>query len=310
MTTNLKNDTENNSDASLDLSTNKWFTYTSTSETTRSWPKVISNFDEVPSFFKEHIYIESKKFPYSVLIPENIEYVLFVAKRTNPKLLSLYNDRIVILEKKKNMIEKKSHKFDEINYVKIKNILLFSSVKFDSLNTVSNIFFNSVRFDFFKTIIETIRKCYVKTGNEESVDSKNEERIIEYHLTGNINYKFMNYATDSLLSGESIKKLLSQEPVRIKRFNNRFFKWIYYYTTPILLILTESELIILEEPYKIRKNKSTEYGIIFTYLPLNRIKKIAFEKDEYKTMNIKLNNDETIKLYFSGDKEIEEFIKE
>lgn len=308
MVTDIKKDKANNSDALLDTSTNKWFSYTSTSETTRSWPKIITSFDEVPSFFKDHIYIESKKFPYSILIPENIEYVLFMAKKTEPKLLSLYNDRIIILEKKNNEIKKQSHIFNEINYVKIKNILLYSSIKFVSSNNVSHIFFNSVRFNFFKTIIETMRKYYVKTDNDESIESKNEERIIEYHLSGKINYKFMNYSIDSLLPGQSVKNMLSQEPVKIKRFKNRFFKWIYNYTTPILLILTDSELIILEEPYKIRKNKDIEYGIIFTYLPLNKIKKVVFENDNYKTMNIKLNNDETIKLYFSEDKEVENFL--
>src|SRR4030042_3326853 len=183
MATNLKKETENRSDAYLDLSTNKWFSYTSTKQTTQTWPKIISAPDEVPYFFRDYIDIESDKFPYTVLIPENIEFILFRAKITNPKLLSLYNDRIIILEKKKSGVEKQSRKFDEINYLKIKSILLYSSIKFVSLNSVSHVFFNSVRFDFFKIIIETIRKYYIKTNNNESIKLKNEERLIEYHLS-------------------------------------------------------------------------------------------------------------------------------
>lgn len=308
MATSLKNEKENDSGAFLNVSTDKWYSYTSTRETTRSWPKIITNFDEVPDFFKDHIHIESNKFPYSILIPENIESDFFMPKKTNPKLLSLYNDRIEILEKNTNTVEKITHYFYEISYMEIKNILLFSSINFVSVHNASRIFFNSVRFDFFKIIIETVRRYYVKTENNEDIRSKNEEKVFEYYSAGRINHKFMNYAMDGLLPGQSIKKLLFQEPVKVRCFNNKFSNWIYNHTSPALLILTLNELILMQEPYKIRRNKSNEYGIIYTYLPLNKIKNVIFEHGDNRKMNIKLNSEEVIKLYFSNDKAIESFL--
>ena len=112
----------------------------------------------------------------------------------------------------------------------------------------------------------------------------------------------MNYGIESLLKDQEIKKFIYQEPIYIKKFKNVIFNWIKNYTTPMLLLLNGEELIIIEEPVKMKKDKEIEYGVIFTYIPLNKIKNINFKKNEYIEMEIELQNSEIINLYFSNDK--------
>lgn len=294
---------------SLDFTTNKWFSYTSTTETIRTWPKVISSLSDIPSYFKDFFYIESNTFPYTILIPEDIVFVRSRAKRTNTKLLSLYKEKIIVLEKSKRGIIEQYHNFYGINYFKIESILLYSGIKISSNNAVSHIHFNSIRDDFFKLIKEKIRKYYLKTNDKKIIKLNFEEKLSEYYTKGKINYKFMNYGIESLLPGQKIKKFIYQEPLKINKFKNGFFNWLKNYTTPMLLLLNGEELIIIEEPVKMKKDKDIEYGVVFTYIPFEKIEKITFNKRDYIEMNIELLNKEVINLYFSNDKDkdIEDF---
>ena len=230
---------------SSNASANRWFSYTSTTETIRTWPKIISNIDEVPSYFKDYIYIESNRFPYTIFIPEDVVIIHVRAKRTNPILISLYKEKVIILEKTKKGISQQYHNFYGINYLKIESILLYSGIKISSSNVVSHIHFNSIRDDFFKQINERIRKYYINMDNKKNTQLNFEEKLSEYYSQGKINYKFMNYGIKSLLPGQKIKKFIYQEPINVRRFKNSFLKWLYYYTTPMLLILNDDELIPL-----------------------------------------------------------------
>ena len=150
--TYINKEHEKNQDSYSDGFDNRWFSYTSTTETQRSWPRIISSLGDVPSYFKDYFYIEANTFPYTVFIPEDIVIIHARARQMNPKLISLYNEKIIILEKTKKGINQQYHNFYGINYLMIESILLTSGFKISSSNVVSQVYFNSVRDDFFKKI--------------------------------------------------------------------------------------------------------------------------------------------------------------
>jgi hypothetical protein len=290
---------------SQDFSKNKWFSYTSTTETMRTWAKIISNIDEVPSYFKDYFYIEDNIFPYTIFIPEDTVIIHARAKRTNPMLASLYKEKIIILEKTKKGINQSFHNFNGINYLKIESILLYAGIKISSSNAVSHLHFNSVKDDFFKQINEKIRRYYIKANPKKDISLNFEEKLSEYYSQGKISFKFMNYGINSLLPEQKIKKFIFQESINVKRYQKIFLKWFNRFTTPLLVLLNGDELIIIEEPVKVKKDKEIEYGVIFTYIPLAKIKDITFEKSEYTKMSIKLLNKEIKNIYFTNEKDLE-----
>jgi|GEM_PF-5502257 len=296
---------------SNDFSRTRWFSYTSSTETTRSWPKLMKSYEDLPRPFKESGYFNTEKIPYTILIPQS--FVVFPNKiiKTNPKLILLYDNNVTVLEQKRSKIDSKCHYLNDIYYIKRRSILLSANIAIISSAGASSLSFNAVCDELFKPIINTVRKFYNKldTGpdNDESLNENHEKELLKIERLDDITCKFINYGINSIIHGQNIKDVIYQKTINLRSIKKGIFKWINNFTSPLLLIKTDNELIIIEEPVKIRNAKKKEYGGLYTYIPLGKIDKINIYKDIFRKMEIKLINGVSFNLFFSEDKNLNKY---
>ncbi|PKM96142.1 MAG: hypothetical protein CVU84_00030 [Firmicutes bacterium HGW-Firmicutes-1] len=89
-----------------------------------------------------------------------------------------------------------------------------------------------------------------------------------------LNYKFKNYAKQSKLGNNTILATVFQPPMA----NKFFILFNRIITTSHVHILTNTELVIIEEDNK-KNNRKVNYGGIWTFIPLNKISKIMFHEN-------------------------------
>ncbi len=92
-----------------------------------------------------------------------------------------------------------------------------------------------------------------------------------------LNFKFMNYARDSLVLGEMVNRFVFQPKNRQNMFS--LFGRQYYRTISQahLIILTDSEVILIGDTVNISDSKRSQYGGVRRYLPLCSLVSVTLE---------------------------------
>jgi hypothetical protein len=246
-----------------------------TEQTILSWAKPIRSFEDVPAiyqdFFKSYL-TDEQPFPYSVLTPT---YEGFL-RRAAEKLIGIFGNAIVILERKGHSVESQSYPIDTISYVEMGTALLDAYLKICGLTdygipAASILRFNTVTDYLFTPILNSIRPkpLYAKDIALE---------LEKFNQWVSVNFKFMNYARRSLLEGEKVVHTVLQPEIRAGRFTI-FGKTYTRIVSPTqVCILTDSELILIRE--ELRLNGDDRYGGIWDYIPLNKIGGLSLNEKE------------------------------
>ncbi|QEK11524.1 hypothetical protein FQB35_03560 [Crassaminicella thermophila] len=268
-------------------------------ETMKTWPKKIQFYEEIPDIFKEHFQLLDgcRQFPYTIFVPPN----KWSKKNKDTKLISVFDDRIYVYKECNKKIEIICYKFEEICYTEIGSILLDSWIKIcgevNNQFKSSTIGFNTVREDLFLPIVKKIRESINKI---ESCDTKNELSKLDYLKT--LDLKFFNYSKQSILLEEKVINVVYQPEI-----NEKYFKYFRKRKTNAhMMILTNTELILIREDYGSKKDKSSKLGGIWDYIPLKKIKSLIIEKNNEENdfvFWIKLLNNESIYSIFSSSNE-------
>jgi hypothetical protein len=111
----------------------------------------------------------------------------------------------------------------------------------------------------------------------------------------------MNYAKRSLLPGEQVAHFILQPEVRVevlRLLGNSLFRRL---SNPHLTILTDRELILVQDGDGKRSGGSAKYGGVWSYIPLDKIMSIstADAQNDLLTMSIHLPGDDGIESMFS-----------
>jgi hypothetical protein len=271
-----------------------------------SWAKLISSWQEFPEEFAEVFasFMTGKyNFPYTVYAPS---YKWGLSKKTNAKLISIFDNKIIFFEKIKNVIITREYDFKNINYMERGQLLLYSWIKI--VGTINGniiavvIEFNLVVEHLFEHIIKTLR---VSTNN--IVYAKNDEISTaekqKFNYLAKINFKYMNYSKASILPGEKVYSIAYQPLVSKKYF--KIFSKIKIF--PHILILTETEFIIIQD----EKNQLSNYGGIRDYLLLSRIINLKSDfdaKTNYTNLMILFPGGSMYLKFYGIEAELEMFI--
>ena len=158
---------------------------------------------------------------------------------------------------------------DKISYVEFETALLASSFKIcgmtsQGFHTSTTLIFNSITDYLFKPILKRARLI---TKESEGTDQSSELEKFEHLIK--VNYKFMSFAKRSLLGGEKVIQYILQPEIRESIL--KFLRKPYYRTISLIhmCILTERELIVIQE--SVAQRKEDRYGGIWNYIPLNQI---------------------------------------
>ncbi len=254
-----------------------WYSYTSSTQTMRTWTRVLSSFEDVPEAFQS-AFSQDAAFPYTILLPE--DKLSFLQKRRE-QLLCMYDDQIVVMESGRDQVYVTPHRIQEILFLEHGQELLHSWVKIGSRAGISTLTFNAVTIHHFEPIFEKIRpRLMTEKGRFSQVNG--DVSAFDY-LTG-VNYKFMNFGRQSVRAGDTVLHTLYQ-PDRCARTVTLFNKTLFrQYAAAHLSILTEHELILIRQTKQMKTEGQNIYGRIIIYIPLSQIRDLSFATDEKKSL--------------------------
>lgn len=279
----------------------KWYSYTSSTQTMRTWSEIISSFQDVPAEFQPAFPVSETTFPYTVYVPADR---LSLFQKRNAMLLCLCADRLVVLEALRDRVKTVVYPWQEILYLEQGRILLYSWLTIYSRSGSSTATFNTVNVHQFEPIITTIRQVATESQSENGQKEQYLDELAKFDYLSTLNFKFMNFGRQSIRPGDIVVNIAYQPDRCLKAFT-LFHKTVFsQYATGHLTILTRKELILIKESKRTKMTHEPLYGGVFTYIPLQHIQKIAFYGDAEDSpclMNISLSDAMHVEVEFARD---------
>jgi hypothetical protein len=279
----------------------KWYSYTSSTQTTRTWVRRVISSDDLPPEFKPVFPVQEKEFPYTLIVPED-KFSLF--HKRNSQIVWIDDDQIGSIELMRKGSRTFSSKFEDVLFIERGKVLLHSWLKIVTSTDSLYIRFNSTNERLFIPIIDKIRRGMGGSQNlYPVVDEKNGLELSKFDYLMPIDFKYMNYGRESIRSDDSVISVVYQ-PDRciheLKILSKIFFR---RYATSHLSIVTEKELILIKENKKTKTEKDCLYGAVFTYIPHRQINEVLFipnnENSQYN-MEIILSENTYLSSEFSN----------
>jgi hypothetical protein len=244
--------------------------------------------------------IGNNAFPYTLLTPS---YMGFNIKGSE-KLVFCLADRVYELSAAGGDVATKSHLLKELLYIEEGRALLHSWVKICSLGEhgrplITEYTFNTVSEHIFAPLIKNMRVTIETTGR--IFTDANQSRFDAFYQENN---KLLNYARRSILPDDKAVQIVYQPEIRnviVKLFGKSLFRVL---SLAHVSILTDRELILIQEGAGGKGGEDIRYGGIFRYIALGKITSIyaAKPKDGVFTLSVYLSDDITLKVVFRESK--------
>lgn len=265
-------------------------------QTRGSWAKEIESYDQVPEIYIDFIKDltqDNSSFPYTVITPT---YKGFL-KRENEKLICNPDHRIYILENINDQVLRTCYALEDIDYVEVGTVLLRSWFRVNGLTgngktSSSTLVFNSVTEYMFSPFIQKVRPP-ASYGSNTLLNSE----LSKFDYLNRLNFKLMNYSKKSILPGEQVINTVFQPEIRISRSKLLGPVFAHTMSPAHMTILTENELILIQDTGGRKRSQDTRYGGTWFYIPLNRIISAVIEETE--------NNLLVLSVFLSGNNHIE-----
>lgn len=277
--------------------------YNAEEQTKLSWAKIVESYAVVPKTYKdffEPLITAGIEFPHTVLTPTREGFMQW----TTEKLVCDLGSEICVLEGKGNTFEAQRYPIKGISYVEAGMALLKSSIKITGVTDkgvpASSVFqFNSVTDFLFTPILKRIRNS---NGDPKWNTQKSEMEDFDHWARSN--FKFMNYARRSVLTGDRVVHSILQPEIlkdKVTILGKTYYKTI---SPTHACILTNRELIMIRE--EVNRRGDDRYGGVWDYIPLNKIANLSLREmnGDLFSLLIELPEDEQIEfLYQSTAKE-------
>lgn len=249
--------------------------------TVDTWARHIRNtleFEEIPQDLRAFYIADTGGYTpeiFLVYCPENER----LRKTTSEKLLYLYNNALIYVERtKKGIIRIQYNTSDlyvlETGYVLLDSWMIVVGLVDGNISTTT-VHFNRVVCAFFDRLVEGMR--LMALGRNEKDNQADNTFALSFRR---ISYKYMNYIRGTIFASERIVTHIFQPLIRGIRFH--IFRTAL--TNDHITILTENELIQITEGIGF----VDRYGHTYTYFRRNRIKEIVCEDDLRDTSRIKM----------------------
>ncbi len=270
-------------------------------QTRLSWAKALPGRGQVPEAYRSFFVAgpgRDSLFPYIVLTPS---YAGFL-HRAREKLICCSDRQIYILEIQRQTLKCTTFAYENISSVEVGTCLLNSWITLrgttdNGLLAASTFRFNLVTDYLFRPILEKVRPA---TNLASGADCKIEQA--KFDCLAQANYKFMSYARRSIRPGAQVIQFVWQ-PELCTRLFTLFGQTLYHsLACAHIVILTDSELIIIREEKHANWEGGQPYGGIWKYIPLNKITFAALTEaaGDLATLSIELPHNEQVTSLFSG----------
>lgn len=243
--------------------------------TREAWTSIIRSDDDVPEIYKgafEELVPDHTPFPYTLLAPSLIKSL----GRTSEKLIIDALETMHILERNGSQVSKKSYPYQNIFTVELGSILLSSWLTISGTDSTgaagsSTIDFNTSSLPLYSTFVDKLR---LAPPRYEETQLQAEKGKFDYLSASS--FKLMNYGRESLIGGEKVIQILLQTEIK-RPLWTRLGNWFEQTVSPAhLTILTDRELILIQDVSHDRKVSQPKYGGIWQYIPLRSVKTAAW----------------------------------
>jgi hypothetical protein len=245
-------------------------------QTMMTWAKVIRSGDAVPEGYRAAIrpLVEGRdEFPYIVLAP-----TMGGPRRKateSEKVLCDVGDTLHVLERSGNQVTTTAFPWKAARDIEFGNILLYAWITLSGRTpegeaAASTVEFNLATARHFAPFIRKMRPGPTSPSTEADEARLRAEQA-KFDDLAAVSYKFMNFACESLVPGETVVQSLWQPDLR--RRAGAVLGWPIYRTVSLahLSILTDKELILIWDDERSAVKAGTRYGGVWRYIPLRHI---------------------------------------
>ena len=242
-------------------------------QTMLSWVKVIEAFDDLPDDYKatvQDLLADEQKFPYTILAPPINGSRFPLAE----KLVFWISETLYILERNGKQIKTVRHPKPLIGYLEMGGILLYSWFTVSGVTTeggiaASTVVYNTATHRHIQPFINEIRSLPAEDVGAQDAPP-------EFQYLEPLSYKFFNFACNSLRGDEKIIHSVWQPEISRNIFPvfRRTFKRLI--APAHLAILTDKEIIFIEDDLRSVDTRGKRYGGIWRYICLDSILAVTF----------------------------------
>jgi hypothetical protein len=256
----------------------------SSKQTMKYWAIRIDSPEEIPPAFKDKMDIivgDSPDFPYALFAPKNER----LRKPAQDTLLAMKKESIWILEKTEEDIQQTCFEMQEIQLLQVGSILLNSWIKIcgnsDGQYACKVINYDTVLEELFVPVIDQARIKMLELDDAKSEPQISELDYLNDNRLKDTSLKFYQYGTRSILPGQEICCSIYQPRLEEKDQPGMEDQE----RAPHLSILTNEELIIIQETEQAKEATTKKYSGIWTHIPLRYIQEIKMERMDPEKWN-------------------------
>ncbi len=272
---------------------------TAARQTMAAWSKLIESRDDIPAVYKAHFdktFDSEQRFPLVILTPSLEKF----PRKTTEKLICDTDDALHIFEKNGNQSDTICYPYRDVYGSDVGIVLLASWLtvhgRTDQGETaVSKIEFNTTSKRYFEPVLSKLRPVSETVNAAHFATEKD-----KFNRLSMINYKFMSYGRESLHPGETVLRFLLQPEIRQPLFT--LFGRTFYKTLSLahLIVITDQELILIQETGIGREGRAGRYGGIWQYIPLHYIDTVSLSEvaNDRLTLSILCRPDRAIERLF------------
>lgn len=262
-------------------------TMTGAAQTMTTWARVIDSYADVPDIYKtscQAVLEEREPFPYVVLVPSVKDNRLNEVEN----LLCEINGIFYVWERIGNKVVSSAFPLKEIYTLEAGIVLLSSWFTISGLTTTGSattarIGFNSSSVRHLLPVINKMRPAPADID-----DAAWQVELAAFDYLASANFKFMNYARESMVRGEKILQSILQPKIRRQVFD--LFGYKFHRTVGLahLTILTDKEIIFIRDDEDTTEVRGERYGGVWQYIPLQKIQNVTLTASGNKLLNLTL----------------------
>ena len=226
---------------------------------TEACSRHVTAWEAIPEPFQPFIQ-DDRALPYLIYSPSDT----WGRHKVNARLTMLSDQGVSILESTSGGVRVRKWTFTDIDYVEQGTVLLYSWLRLSGVVngrlTAIQVEYNAAAEPLFTRLAQAVRMTWMGsgTGNME----RDKENL--FGLAA-MNYKFGNYARESILRGVLATVF---QPEITKPFLIFFRRRL---AAAYLCVLTDKELIFLSNDNSEGAEDTSRYGVVRRYIPLTKI---------------------------------------
>lgn len=239
-----------------------------------SWARVIESYTAVPEPFKNacrSLLADRSPFPYTLFAPA----IGGLQSKGHEKVLCIVDDVFYIWERVGSQIVAATYPLPGISVTEVGRVLLYSwltvsGVTVDGLTASTTVEFNTVSFPSVEPFVARLRPAA-----EAAAEAAWQAVRARFDYLEAVNYKFMNYARESLVRGEQVIHTVWQPKIRQPLIT--LGRWSLYRTRSLahLAILTDKEVVFIGDDPRLTETRGDQHGGIWQHIPLHHIAAVS-----------------------------------